>query len=214
MAITVGWTSITPTAIVCALMTGDDVRALIRACAKGDPKAWDDFLDRYGRLIWSVALRSGANPTEAEEIFQRTWVAVVEGIGRLKDPKRVRSWLASTTRHQTWQLFDEHRRSRRFDSIEAAQDQGEESSIDALQEHNLLAIEAGEAAHQALAEMDDRCRDLLTHLFLADPPLDYQEISRRTGLAIGSIGPIRARCLNRLRVIFSKLYQPDTEHDK
>jgi len=194
-------------------MKGNDVRALVKACAKGDSEAWETFLDRYGRLIWSVAQKSGANTTEAQEIFQRTWVAIVEGIGRLKDPQKTHSWVASTTRHQTWQLFDEQRRSRRFDSIEAAREAGEESGIDACHEQNLLAIEASEAALQALAQLDDRCRELLTHLFLSDPPLDYQEISQRTGLAVGSIGPIRARCLNRLRIAFSELYQTNAKND-
>ncbi|MCD4750579.1 MAG: sigma-70 family RNA polymerase sigma factor [Thermoanaerobaculales bacterium] len=194
-------------------MNSNDVGALVDACRKGDPEAWDLFLERYGRLIWSVASRLGANSAEAEEIFQRTWVAVVEGIGRVNHPDRLHSWLASTARHQTWQLFDEQRRSRRFDSLEVAYDKGDEPEIDAMQERNFLALEASEAAHQALTGLDDRCRKLLTLLFLSDPPLKYQEISRRTGLAIGSIGAIRARCLNRLRTIFSGLYQLDARHD-
>ncbi len=194
-------------------MNSNDVADLVEACRQGKPKAWDLFLERYGRLIWSVALRLGANSAEAEEIFQRTWVAVVEGIGRVEQPERVHRWLASTARHQTWQLFDERRRSRRFASLEEAHDQDDESQIGAIQERDILALEAGEMARQALAQLDDRCRELLTQLFLANPPLDYQEISRRTGLAVGSIGPIRARCLSRLRTIFSRLYQPDAGHD-
>jgi len=189
----------------------DDSTALIEACRKGDPQAWDTFLERYGRLIWSVALRSGANQTEAEEVFQRSWVAIIEGIGRLDRSDRVHSWVAGIARHQTWRLFDEQRRSRRFHSSETAYPH--ESETDAPQEKALLAGEAGARAHQALSQLDDRCRELLSHLFLADPPLDYQEISRRTGLATGSIGPIRARCLDRLRVVFSGLYQPDVGQD-
>lgn len=192
-------------------MEHGDSTALIEACRKGDPQAWDTFLERYGRLIWSVALRSGANQTEAEEVFQRSWVAIIEGIGRLDRSDRVHSWVAGITRHQTWRLFDEHRRSRRFHSLETAYPH--ESETGAPQERALLAGEAGARAHQALSQLDDRCRELLSHLFLADPPLDYQEISRRTGLAIGSIGPIRARCLDRLRVAFSGLYQPDAGQD-
>lgn len=194
-------------------MKSNDVGALLKACRKGDPEAWDIFLQRYGRLIWSVASRLGANSAEAEEIFQRTWVVVVERIGHVDHPERVHSWLASTARHQTWQLFDEQRRSRRFASLEATHDKGDEPEIDAMQERDLLALEAGEAARQALAQLDDRCRELLTLLFLADPSLKYQEISLRTGLAVGSIGSIRARCLSRLRIIYSRLYQPGSGHD-
>lgn len=194
-------------------MTGNDVATLVEDCRRGKSGAWDRFLERYGRLIWSVALRLGADNAEAEEIFQRTWVAVVEGIDRVEHPERVQSWLIGTARNKTYQLFDEQRRLRRFGSLEAADDRTEPTEFDATQEEDALAHEAGVLAHRAVAELDDRCRELVTLLFLADPPLDYREISRRTGLAVGSIGPVRARCLTRLRALFFEMYQPTAGDD-
>ncbi len=180
----------------------DDPGSLVKACREGDSEAWDVFLRRYGRLIWSIALRAGARESEAEEVFQRSWVAIVEGIGRVDRPERLHSWVAGVARNQTWRLFDEQRRFRRLSSLEAGRVEGHEPEVEASQEQDLLAEEAGDSILEALTGLDDRCRELLTFLFLEDPPLDYREISSRTGLAVGSIGPIRNRCLERLRSIY------------
>jgi len=188
--------------------------ALVRACRRGDAPAWDEVLDRYGRLIWSVALRLGARSDEAEEIFQRTWVAIVEGIHQLRDPDRLASWVAGTTRFQTYRLFAEHGRSRRFSSLEEQQEQGFEPGATPDYDADLDRVVLHAAVRDALDRLADRCRDLLELLFFADPPLDYQTISERTGLAVGSIGPIRARCLERLERILRDLYHGPEEHDR
>lgn len=186
-------------------MSDRDTRRLVRRCQHGDREAWDEFLDRYGRLVWSVAHRQGASAEEAEEIFQRSWVALVEGIQRLEDPDRVVSWVAATARHHAWRLFDEHRRHRRVESLDENRDDRADGA--AARDEELAADEMAVLVREAVAGMDDRCRQLLELLFLADPPLDYREIAAETGLAVGSIGPIRARCLNRLRIRFAGLYQ-------
>lgn len=186
-------------------------RELVRACRKGDAAAWSELLERYGRLIWSVALRSGARNDEAQEVFQRTWVAVVGGIQDLKRPDRLASWIASTARFQTFQLFDESRRRRRGVSLDEAG--ADQTLVDDRTEESIARSQEVAMLHEALDEMDKRCRDLLSLLFFEDPAPDYQEISRRTGLAVGSIGPIRARCLKRLKKLYAALYQRGACHD-
>jgi RNA polymerase sigma factor (sigma-70 family) len=188
--------------------------ALVHACRRGDAAAWDEVLDRYGRLIWSVALRLGARSEEAEEIFQRTWVAVVEGIHQLRDPDRLASWVAGTTRYQTYRLFAEQGRSRRFASLEEKQEQGLEPSTTPDYDTDLDRVDRQAALRDALDRLAERCRTLIELLFFAEPPLDYQAIAERTGLAVGSIGPIRARCLARLERILHDLYHGPGEHDR
>jgi RNA polymerase sigma factor (sigma-70 family) len=187
------------------------VRSLIDRCRRGDRAAWDEFLDEYGRLVWSVAHRMGASSEEAEEVFQRTWVALVEGIGRIRDPDRVVAWVAATARHHTWRLFDEQRRQRRAQSLENDFDDRPDeqpASDEVMAEREMAGL-----VRHALAAMDPRCRTLLELLFLTEPTPEYREISDRTGLAVGSIGPIRARCLNRLRKELNRLYQPSGTAD-
>jgi RNA polymerase sigma factor (sigma-70 family) len=194
-------------------MKFESTHDLVRGCRRGETDAWDELLERYGRLIWSVAQRCGLEHHEAEEVFQNTWVAIVDGIERLRDPARLGSWIASTTRFQTYQLFSGAARRRRGISLDGLdEDRRPEvppEVVEALEEQERQA-----AISEALAALEARCRELISYLFLRDPPLDYQEISRRTGLAVGSIGPIRARCLDRLRKIFDKLYQSALEDDE
>jgi RNA polymerase sigma factor (sigma-70 family) len=184
---------------------------LARACQQGQPEAWDELLRRYARLIWSVAIRLGASEPEAEEVFQRTWVALIEGIHDLRQPDRVASWVAGTARYQTYRLFSEQGRQRRLVSFD---EQLNEPAESAAQDRMLVQVQEATALYAALDRLDDRCRTLLTLLFFNDPPLDYEHVSQRTGLAVGSIGPIRARCLKRLRSQFDKLYQASLDSDQ
>ncbi len=173
-------------------------KQLVAACRKGQSDGWDEVLERYGRLIWSVARRLGAREDEAEEVFQRTWIAVVEGIHQLKKADRLASWIAGTARHQTLRLISEQVRHRRASSLDLPEGAAELSVNDDV-EAELSRLEQAAALHDALDRLEQRCRELLEMLFLEDPAPDYREISLRTGLAVGSIGPIRARCLKRLR---------------
>ncbi len=183
-----------------------EVKRLVARCRRGEAAAWEELLERYGRLLWSVARSLGAREDEAEEIFQRTWVAVVEGIHELRDPSRLTSWIASTARYQTMRLWSEHRRLRRAVSLDAALGSGLEPEIPPEAGAALEQLEATTALHQALDLLDARCRRLLELLFLADPPADYRQAAAQTGLAVGSIGPIRARCLTRLADLYTGLY--------
>ncbi len=193
-------------------MSYENPNDLVRGCRRGEEAAWDELLERYGRLVWSVAQRCGLEHGEAEEVFQNTWVAIVNGIGRLRDPSSLASWVASTTRHQTYQLFSGASRQRRGISLEGL-DAESQPTVPPEVAEALEESERRAAITTAVDKLQPRCRELITFLFLDDPPLDYSEISYRTGLAVGSIGPIRARCLDRLRKIFEKLYHGTPEDD-
>jgi len=188
-----------------------DSADLVRACRKGEAAGWDELLDRYSRLIWAVTQRSGLDADEAEEVFQRTWVAVVGGLHRLRDPGRLASWVAATARHQVYQLFSEAARHRRWQSLDEG-DQAE-PAVPAIAEEGLEKAQKEASMLDALNTLDERCRTLLQLLFFRDPAPDYREIAARTGLAVGSIGPVRARCLRRLRKRFEELYQEPAEKD-
>jgi len=184
---------------------------LVAACLAGEARAWEALLERYGRLIWSVALRLGASHAEAEEVFQRTWVVLVERLDTLKRPEGLAAWIASVARHQTWQLFDEARRSGRVPAWEG-EPPGDDRAAEPA-ETLLLEIERLELLGEAVARLDGRCRALLELLFLTEPRPAYREIAERCGIAVGSIGPIRARCLERLRKQMERLYQEGRETD-
>jgi len=196
-------------------MPGRVLLALVKGCRAGQAAAWDELLERYGKLIWSVTLHLGARQDEAEEVFQRTWVAIVEGIHSLRDPSRLAGWVATTARHQTYRLFAEQGRQRRLASLDESDSEAREAATtgDADTER-LERVEQIAALHGAMDRLDPRCRELLELLFLRDPPMDYVTLSQHTGLAVGSIGPIRARCLARLGKAFHALYQSSAAKDR
>jgi RNA polymerase sigma factor (sigma-70 family) len=196
---------------VCA--TARSCADLVARCRRGGQGAWDEVLERYGRLIWSVALRTGLREDEAEEVFQRTWVAIVEGIHELRDANRLASWVASTARFQVYRWFSESGRQRRLTSLERASTEPCEPAIEAAAEENLLRLEGVAALYDALEALDGRCRKLIELLFLTEPQSDYHHVSDQLGLAVGSIGPIRARCLTRLKKAYLHLYQEGTKSD-
>jgi len=187
---------------------------LVRACRHGDRDAWNELLDQYGRLIWAVPLRLGAREEEAEEIFQRTWVVIVEKLHGLRQPQRLSSWIATTARHQTYQLFEENGRHRRTTPLDDAVHSGTEPAVEADVHRELERLELLTALDEALDRLDERCRKLLGLLFFTDPRPNYQTIAESTGLAVGSIGPIRSRCLHRLQKQLEKVYHrgPETDH--
>jgi RNA polymerase sigma factor (sigma-70 family) len=154
-----------------------------------------------------VALRLGATEDEAEEVFQRSWVAIVEGVGSLRNPDRVASWVAGTARNQTYRLFSEQGRHRRAASLDERGNDWVEPSVDPGHDEALDRVCRDAALHDALEQLDSRCQHLVRLLFFTDPPVDYATVAQRTGLAVGSIGPIRARCLKKLGRAFDRLYQ-------
>jgi len=196
-----------------AMVIKADPSPLISRCLRGDPHAWEDFLRDYGRLIWSTAHRCGATGDEAEEVFQRSWVAIVEGLGKLKNRKGLVSWIVSLTRHQTWRLFEEKKRHRRHLPMESVEEMDGRTDSPAVQETELLGEESGILIHQALDQLSDSCRQLVEMLFFKDPRPGYREISEELGIAVGSIGPIRARCLARLKKYYFALYHQTRKED-
>jgi len=191
-------------------MARREIIRLVTRCLEGREDAWEEFLQRYARLIWATAQRSGASPEEAEEIFQRSWVVIVEGLGKLKNREALVGWIVSITRNQTLRLIEESRRHRRRIDRE---NMDEDQEAGNPQEADLLRRESSVLLHRAMDGLSDRCRKLLTCLFLTEPRPDYEEIAEVTGLAVGSIGPIRARCLARLRKNYLKLYQAEEKED-
>lgn len=168
---------------------------LLRACLRGEEEAWRLFLDRYGDLIFSVALRTGASPADAEEIYQSAVLAIYQKIGTLQDHEKLVSWIAGVARRQA--LYYLRKRSR-----EAPQpDEGLDDVRDPapLMQSELESLQRGQFLREAFETLRAVCRDLLASLYMTDPIPSYEEVSRSLGIPIGSIGPTRARCLDALR---------------
>ena len=165
---------------------------LLRRCRLGDAQAWDALVARHERLVFSVALRNGLTREDAAEVTQLTFVALLDTIDRLRDEERLSYWLMTVARRQAWRLNRRHERERPW----AADIDATDDPIDDWERVVML--------HDALAQMGSPCRELLHALYLDPGMPSYSEIAERLGRAIGGIGPLRARCLSRLRTMLGE----------
>jgi RNA polymerase sigma factor (sigma-70 family) len=175
---------------------GSSVTALVTRVGEGDQEAWNEIIERFAPLVWSICLRYQLDRQDIDDVGQSVWLLLLEHIGSLREAAALPGWLATTTRHECLRVL---RASRRQDYAGLPPDEQMPSDpAAATVEQELIDAERNAALRAALAELPDRCRELLSML-ISDPPPAYTEISAALGIAVGSIGPIRARCLDRLR---------------
>lgn len=172
------------------------VIALVNRAAAGDEGAWNEIVDRYAPLVWSICSRYQLGHEEAHDVGQTVWLLLVEKIGGLREPAALPGWLATTTQRECFRVL---RVERRHEHTELpAEDQMPPDPDATMIEEEVLAAERGAAFRAAFDTLPSGCRALLS-LLASDPPPGYAEISATLGVAVGSIGPMRARCLDRLR---------------
>ena len=168
-----------------------EVAELVAAAAEGDQVAWDGLVDRFNGLVWSVARAHRLSPVDAADVVQTTWLRLVEHLGRLQEPERVGAWLATTARRECLRVL---RHSARQIPSEELPEEASNAPLDA----GLLSEERDRALWQAFGGLSARCQELL-RVLVAEPPPSYEDVSAALDMPIGSIGPTRARCLERLR---------------
>jgi RNA polymerase sigma factor (sigma-70 family) len=174
--------------------------ALVRACRRGDEAAWETLVNRYRRLVYTVPLRAGLDEEAAADVFQRVFTALVEQLDGITQPGRLSAWLVTTARRESWRMVRRRAPVLPTGSLDAEPAEAEQVPDSAvLPDEQLVRLEEQHAVRTVVAGLDQRCRDLMTLLFFRAEPPPYVEIAAALGIAIGSIGPIRARCLERVR---------------
>jgi RNA polymerase sigma factor (sigma-70 family) len=171
---------------------------LVRACRKGDQAAWETLVRRYQRLVHTIPLRAGLDEQGAADVLQDVFAALVQRLDTIEEPDRVGAWIVTTAKRMTWRAIRQ-RRDLRTSETALELEAEEVPDVEPLPEHVLARLEEQHEVRTALDALDERCRRLLTMLFYAraeTPP--YSAIAHELGIAEGSIGPIRARCLERL----------------
>jgi RNA polymerase sigma factor (sigma-70 family) len=181
-------------------VTWSDSR-LIRACLTGNEHAWAALIDKYKNLIYSIPMKYGASPEDAADIFQAVCLELFSELPRLRKRAAFRSWLITVTAHRS---FHWKRKVRRLAEDEltalAEEDLGVDPFPDLIEQ-----VEREQILREAVARLPARCQELIRLLFFQQPPLSYRDVARRLGLATGSIGFIRGRCLKRLQRTLEEL---------
>ena len=166
---------------------------LLFAARSGDRSAWEQIVTRYSRLVRSIAAEFRLQESDAADVAQNTWLRLLAYGVTIRDPEKLGSWLATTARREASALL---RRSRPEVASESAGDGV--AAGDPSPEDVVLTAETAAGVRRAADELNDRQRLLVNALFYQSPVISYDEVSRRTGLPVGSIGPTRIRTLKRL----------------
>ncbi len=169
---------------------------LVSECLRGNEQAWNVLVDKYKNLVYSIAIKFGAQPDDASDLFQAVWVDVYKELGSLRKRGSVRSWIISVTRHKCYHWRQKRQRESLRSSGVADLEADPRHAVDPV---SLDELERDQLVREAVFALPARCRELIQLLFYSHPPMRYREVAQRLGLAVGSIGFIRGRCLKRLQ---------------
>jgi RNA polymerase sigma factor (sigma-70 family) len=172
---------------------------LIGRCLKGDQEAWSALIDKYKNLIYSIPIKLGMYQ-DAGDIFQSVCVDLLSELPRLREHRALPKWLMQTCYHKCL------RYQRATDRLVELAPEGTDSnaaspasSADDLPEHLLMQLEQEQILRDAISELPEKCERMVRLLFFENPPRPYENIAKELGMATGSIGAIRGRCLAYLR---------------
>jgi RNA polymerase sigma factor (sigma-70 family) len=169
-----------------------------RVC-EGDEKAWETLVSRYKALVYTVAMRTGLSEADAEDCAQQTWLSLYRRRDAIENPERLPVWIIKTAKRRAMRMMQQKNRYSR--ERREAKTVREET----LPDEELAALERQTHIEHALQQLDERCRKLLTALFFAPKDKSYQEIAQELGINPNSLGPVRSRCLHKLKRILLDL---------
>jgi len=171
-------------------------RKLINACLLGDEAAWHALVEKYQQMVYAVAFKYCRERDQAADLFQAIWLDAFNDLPKLRKKNAFPGWLAQLARNKCYHW---KRRQTRRRSVEIEVDDDGPPVDQAAEDPEFAdALERDQLVRQAIARLDPRCREMIRLLFFVTPPLPYKEVAERLGLATGSIGFIRGRCLERL----------------
>jgi RNA polymerase sigma factor (sigma-70 family) len=173
---------------------------LVSECLQGNQEAWCSLVDKYRNLVYSVPMKYRMPPEDAADVFQSVWTDLFSELPRLRSAGCLRSWLVTVAGHKCYQW------KRKQNILAQSSDTVSElaaphvSYLDWKQE-----VEREQMLREALGDLPPRCREMVRMLFFEQPALPYKDIAERLGLAEGSIGFIRGRCLKKLRTALEQM---------
>ncbi len=168
---------------------------LVRECLRGSEEAWRALIFKYKNLIFSIPVKYGFPADDSTDIFQAVCLDLLSELPKLREAKALPKWIMQITAHK---CFHRKQQQRRTESSEEEHKRPEQSTPPRAEEI-LRQTEDEQSLRQAMSELSPRCRELVHMLFYNEPARPYQEIAQTLGIAVGSIGFIRQRCLERLR---------------
>jgi RNA polymerase sigma factor (sigma-70 family) len=174
---------------------------LVRECCKGNQAAWSALIEKYKNLIFSIPIKFGLPREDAADIFQAVCVDLLSSLQQLREPKALPKWLMQNSFHRCLRWKKD--RINLAGDIEELDGQGRVSGEE-LPEEVIFQVQREQSVREAMAALPNRCHRMVSMLFFEDPPRPYQEVARELGIATGSIGFIRGRCLKKIRQLLEE----------
>lgn len=192
----------------------DGLESLVVGALAGHDAAWSALVRRLQRVVWKAVNMMTADPDVRDDAFAATWLRLAERLDTIREPEKLPGWLATTAANEVRQII--RRRGSVDLSLTGTWRTGADGATDLADrlvgddgDHAaaVLRAETDEAVRTAFARLDEACREIITVLVLADPPPPYDEASAILGRPVGSLGPTRGRCLEKMR----RLLDPPTD---
>jgi RNA polymerase sigma factor (sigma-70 family) len=177
---------------------------LVRGCVRGEQTAWDELVDRYQRLIYAIPRRAGLGEEQASDVFQEVFVTLLQKIGEIEQPERIRSWIVTTAKYKTWGII----RGQKGHFSPAGDEEMEDEMArlpdnSPLADEVLVTLEQQHLIRTALGRLEERCQKILAMIYLRDTAATYAEVADAIGTGETSISPMRSRCLKKLEKILA-----------
>ena len=167
---------------------------LIHHCLAEDAAAWEALVRRYQRLIGSITFKFALSAEDAADVLQAVFLTLFQQLAQLNPQAKLSSWIITVTVRECYKL-----RARSPQTQTPADIEWNPADDTPLPDAALVRLERQHLVRQAIAALPDRCHALLRRLFYSDAPPSYADLSRELGLPVPSIGPTRARCLDKLK---------------
>lgn len=178
---------------------------LWKACVEGDGSAWEELVDRFQRLVYSIPRRARLSEEQCSDVFQDVFLLLFQKLDAIEQPEKIRSWMVTTAKFRTWAVI---RSSKGFYSpaTDEAMDAEMEKLVDGspLADDVLIEMEQQHLIRSGIKILDERCRTIISMLYLREPAASYAEVADAVGVGETSISPLRARCLKKLEKILDK----------
>jgi RNA polymerase sigma factor (sigma-70 family) len=173
---------------------------LLQRCQSGDTDAWKSLVDATKDLVWSVAKRQGMSNEDGGDVFQDTYVALHGSLATIRSGQALPRWIAVAAARACHQV---RRRNSRYSTVDPEPIMDATADLKPAADELVQQMTDAFLARKGLDVLGGKCKDLLSRLYFNED--DYQQISEELGIAMGSIGPTRARCLEKLKKILEKL---------
>ncbi|MGQ0542753.1 MAG: RNA polymerase sigma factor [Blastocatellia bacterium] len=178
---------------------------LVKACRLGQESAWNELVNRYQRLIFAIPHRAGLSAAQSADVFQEVFLTLFEKLDGIEQPDRIRSWIVTTSKFKTWAVV--RRQKGHYLPENQEEMELEMASIQdqsPLADDALIELEQQHLIRTAVNNLEEKCRKILSMIYLRDTAASYIEVAAAIGVGETSISPMRARCLKKLEKILTQ----------